>query len=71
MGLKYKYNVLDKLKESGYSTYKIRSQHLLSESSVQKLRAGQGVGWENVETLCKLLELQPGDFLEYIPDEEL
>ena len=68
--LRYKYNVLDKLKESGYTTYKIRSQHLLSESSVQKLRAGQGIGWENIETLCKLLELQPGGFLEYVPDEE-
>lgn len=68
--LRYKYNVLDKLKESGYSTYKIRSEHLLSESTVQKLRAGQGVGWDSIEILCKLLELQPGDFLEYVPDEE-
>ena len=70
MGLRYKYNMLDRLKEAGFTTYKIRAEHLLSESTVQKLRAGQGVGWENIETLCKLLGLQPGDFLEFEPDEE-
>ena len=69
MGMIYKFDALQALKDKGYSTYRIRTDKLLSESTVQKLRKGSPVSWENIETLCKLLEVQPGDLLEYIPDE--
>ena len=36
---------------------------------MQKLRKGSPVSWENIEALCRLLEVQPGDLLEYVPDE--
>ena len=66
MALKYKIDVLAALKEKGITTYQIRKDRLLSESTVQKLRAGVGVSWENIETLCRLLECQPGDLMEYV-----
>ena len=69
MGLKYKIDVLAALKEKGITTYQIRKEKLLSESTVQKLRAGQGVSWENIETLCRLLDCQPYDLIEYVKDE--
>lgn len=69
MALKYKIDVLAALKEKGITTYQIRKDRLLSESTVQKLRAGVGVSWENIETLCRLLECQPGDLMEYAPEE--
>ena len=69
MALKYKIDVLAALKEKGITTYQIRKDRLLSESTVQKLRTGVGVSWENIETLCRLLECQPGDLMEYVPEE--
>lgn len=66
MPLKYKINVLATLKEKGFTTYKIRQEKLLSESTVQKLRNGIGVSWENIETICRLLDCQPGDLIEYV-----
>ena len=65
MPLQFKIDVVSALKEKGYTTYRIRNEKILSESTVQKLRAGKGVSWENIETLCRLLECQPGDLLEY------
>ena len=47
---------------------KMRKEKILSESTIQKLRTGKGIAWENIELLCKLLECQPGDLMEYIPD---
>lgn len=72
MPLIYKINVLAALKEKGYTTYKIRQEKLLSESTVQRLRDGIGVSWENLETICALLNCQPGDVIEYVaaPTEE-
>jgi len=64
MGLKFKINVLDALKEAGFTSYRIRKEKLLSESTLQKLRNGEGVSWENLSVLCDLLKCQPGDIIE-------
>ena len=66
MPLRYKIDVLNALKEKGYNTNKIRTEGLLRQSPLQKFRQQQGVSWENLETLCKLLECQPGDLIEYV-----
>jgi putative transcriptional regulator len=69
MALKYKLDVLDALKEKGYSSYTLRKEKLLSESTIQKLRAGEGVSWDNLDTLCKLLDCDIGTLLEYQKEE--
>ena len=69
MALQYKIDIMNALKEKGVSTYTMRKEKILSESTLQKLRRKQGVGWENIEALCMLLECQPGDIIEYIPDD--
>ena len=61
MPLQYKIDVLTSLKEKGYNSNRIRTEGLLSQSTLQKFRTNQGVSWENIETLCKLLDCQPGD----------
>ena len=70
MGMVFKINVLQTLKDKGYSTYRIKNDKLLSQSTLQKLREGKPVSWENIETFCRLLEIQPGELLEYNPDTE-
>lgn len=67
MPLQYKINVLAALKEKGYNTNRIRTEGLLSQSTLQKLREGKGVAWENLEKICELLECQPADIIEFVP----
>ena len=69
MPLVYKIDVLNALKEKGYNTNKVRTEGLLSQSTLQKFRNKQGVSWENLETLCRLLECQPADLIEFVTDE--
>ena len=66
MPLCYKIDILAALKEKGYNTNRIRVEGLLIQSTLQKFRNKQGVSWENLETLCALLNCQPGDLIEYI-----
>ena len=70
MPVTYKIDVLARLKEAGYSTYRIRKDNLLGQATVQKLREGEPVSWANIATICRLLECQPGDIMEYVPGEE-
>ena len=69
MPLKFKIDVLEALKEKGYSSYILRKEKLLSESTIQKLRSGEGISWDNIETLCKLLDCDISAILEYQKDE--
>lgn len=70
MPLRYKVDILKALKEKGYNTNKIRTEGLLSQSTLQKFRNQQGISWDSLEVLCRLLQCQPGDLIEYVPEEK-
>ncbi len=65
MPIKYKIDVLAALKDAGYSTTRIRKENLIGQSYLQQLRHGELVSWKTIETLCRLLNCQPGDIVEY------
>ena len=65
----YKINVLEKLKEAGYNTTKLRKEKLLIESAIQYLRTGKPVGAKALDNICGLLGIQPGDILKYVHSE--
>lgn len=68
MPVQYKRDILTALKDAGYSTYKMRREKLLGESVLQQLRKGELVSWANISRICAMLNCQPGDILEYVPD---
>lgn len=66
MAIKYKVDIVEQLKAKGYSTYRIRKDRLLSESTIQKFREGNtSVSLDNIATVCRLLHCQPSDLIEY------
>ncbi len=68
MPVVYSVDILAALKEKGYSTYKLRKEKLLAEATLQTIRNGGLVSWENISRICGMLECQPGDILEYVPE---
>ena len=65
MALQYKVDVMALLKAKGYSSTKIREEKLIGQSYLQQIRHGELVSWKTIETLCRLLECQPGDLIEF------
>lgn len=57
------------MKERGLSTYKIRMDKIISEGTLTSLRKGENVSTGTIDTLCNILSCQPGDIMEYVPDE--
>ena len=68
MPMQYKVDVIALLKEKGYNTNKIRKEKIMGEAMLQKLRSGQMVSWAMLETLCDLLDCQPGDLIEFVKE---
>ena len=69
MALQYKIDVMAALKERGYSSTRIREEKQIGQSYLQQIRHGELVSWKTIDTLCRLLDCQPGDIMEYVPDE--
>ncbi len=67
MALRYRIDIMATLKERGYSSTKIREQKLIGQSYLQQIRHGELVSWKTIDTLCALLDCQPGDLVEYVP----
>ena len=53
-----------------YNTNKIRKEKIMGEAMLQKLRSGQMVSWAVLETICDLLNCQPGDLIEFVKADE-
>lgn len=66
----YKINVLQALKDAGHTTYQLRKNRLMGEATIQQLREDHLVSWANLDTICRLLDCQPGDILSYAKDTE-
>ena len=67
----YKFDVLEALIESGYNTTRLRKEKLLGENAIQSLRNGEVVGINSLDRICKLLDMQPGNIIKYVDDNNI
>jgi len=70
VAIRYKVDILAELKKKGYSSTRIREEKLIGQSYLQQLRHGELVSWKTLDTICALLECQPGDLVEFIDEQE-
>ena len=73
MAIQYKIDIMNELKKAGFTSTKIREEKLIGQSYLQQIRHGELVSWKTIDTICALLDCQPGDLVEYVkePKEEL
>lgn len=67
--IKYKVNILEKLKDAGYSSYRLRQEKILAEGTLQKMRSGNSsINLSSLSPVCQILRCQPGDLVEWVED---
>ena len=66
MGIYY-YKLFDLLNRKGMKKSDLRK--IISSATVAKLSKGEYISGEAIEKICKYLNCQPGDIMEYIPDK--
>lgn len=69
MPIKYD-KLLNLMKKKGLSTYKIRQENIISQSALTAIKNGNSVTTDTIAKLCKALDCQPGDIMEYVEDME-
>ena len=59
------------LKDNDYTSYKIKKSGLMGQNAYTTLMNGTAkLSAEIIDRLCKEFNCQPGDLMEYIPDEQ-
>lgn len=68
MALQYKIDIIEALKEKGFTSYKIRKDKIIGERQMAQIRHGEIVSNAILDKLCFLLHCQPGDIIKYVDD---
>ena len=58
------------MKKRGLSTYRIRKENIISQSALTSLNNDKGVTTNTINKLCKILNCQPGDIMEYVDEDD-
>lgn len=68
MGIIIYKKMLALMEQRGLTTYKIRKEKIISESTLQKIRENKSITTDSIASLCEALDCQPGDLMEYVSD---
>ncbi len=67
----YKMDVLSRLKDAGYSTYRLRQEKIFSEKTIQAFRKCELVSFASYDKLCQMLHCDIGDILQHEEQMEI
>ena len=58
-------------KQKGYNYSSIRRDKLIPEGTLQAIREGRGgLSHKVIDRVCEVLNCQPGDLMEWVPNEK-
>lgn len=69
MSISYK-RLLQIFAERGITSYTIKKDNVVGQSAWKKVHAGGHIDTRTIEALCAYLKCQPGDILEYVPEDQ-
>lgn len=59
----------DTLKKKGISQYKLETEYGVSKGTVDNLRHNRSITLYTVEEFCRILDCEPWDIFELVPDD--
>ena len=65
----YKIDVLSDLRKHGLTPSVIRKNKIIAEKTMTNFRNGKVCGINELDKLCSIFNVQPGEIIEWIPDD--
>lgn len=60
--------LLKLLDEKGITSYTIKKDNIIGQATFKKIKEGGDIDTRSIAKLCKLLNCQPGDLMEYVEE---
>ena len=58
------------MKKRSATTYTLQVKGGISSSTIRRLKAGESVSTNTLDALCRILECELSEIVEYIPDKK-
>ena len=68
--IRYKRDILEVLKEKGYTSTIIKRDNLLPSQTLQNIKSGKSITLDTLNKLCIMLRCQPSDLIECVVTDE-
>lgn len=62
--------LLNLMKQKGITSYTIRQNNIIGQATLTKIKNGGDIDTRTIAKFCELLDCQPGDILEYVPQKD-
>lgn len=69
MPIKYD-KLIKRMQEAGINSYTLKKDNIIGQATYKKILEGGDIDTRTIAKLCKLLNCQPGDILEYEEEQE-
>ncbi len=63
--INYKIDILEELKNKGYTTYILRKNKYLSETTIANIRAGKPITMNALDAICVMLRKKPEEIINF------
>ena len=63
--INYKIDILEELKNKGYTAYVLRKNRYLSETTIANIRAGKPVTMNALDAICIMLRKTPEEVINF------
>jgi len=57
------------LDKKGITSYTVKKDNLIGQATFKKIKEGGDIDTRTIAKLCALLDCQPGDIMEYVPED--
>lgn len=68
--IRYKIDVISALREKGINVTVAKQTGFFTQPIMRKFANDEAVSFKMLDRLCYLLDLEPEDIIEFVPDEE-
>ena len=63
--------LLNLLSDRNISIYRLKSEKIIGTATIDKIRNNTGnIDTRSINSICECLKIQPGDIMEWIPDNK-
>lgn len=62
--------MLERMKQAGITSYTFKQSGEIGQKTLTAIKEGRPINTKTIDALCRILNCQPGDLLEYVADSE-
>jgi putative transcriptional regulator len=68
MAIKYD-RLLSLMRSKGITSYTMKKNNIIGQATMKKIKEGGDIDTRTISKLCALLNVQPGDIMEYVESD--